>query len=125
MPKSYRHLTYEERYQIEALKKSGISIGLIAEQMGCDRTTIYREIRRNSGKRGYRHKQVQEKTKARCRSASSGPWRFTPLRWAEVVKDLEDGFSPQQISGRFSFVRTTSRSATDLQLYSCGSEDWR
>ena len=43
MPKSYRHLTYEERYQIEALKKSGISIGLIAAQLSRDRTTIYRE----------------------------------------------------------------------------------
>ena len=59
MPKSYRHLTYEERCQIEALKKSGISIGLIAEQLGRDRTTIYREIRRNSGKRGYRHKRCE------------------------------------------------------------------
>ena len=65
MPKSYCHLTYEERCQIEALKKSGHSIGLIAEQLVRDRTTIYREIRRNSGKRGYRHKQAQGKTKAR------------------------------------------------------------
>ena len=71
MPKSYRHLTYEGRYQIEALKKSGLSIGLIAEQLGRDRTTIYREIRRNSGKRGYRHKQAQESTTVRRRAASS------------------------------------------------------
>ena len=81
MPRSYRHLTYEERCQIEALKKSGLSIGLIAEQLGRDRTTIYREIRRNSGKRGYRHKQAQEKTKARRRAASSVLWRFTDKRW--------------------------------------------
>ena len=101
MPKGYRHLTYEERCQIEALKKSGLSIGLIAKQMGRDRTTIYREIRRNSGKRGYRHKQAQEKTETRRRAASSVPWRFTPVRWAEVKKQLREGLSPEQISGRF------------------------
>ena len=86
MPKSYCHLTYEERCQIEALKKSGLSVVLIAEQLGRHRATIYREINRNSGKRGYRHKQAQEKTKTRRRAASSVPWRFTPVRWAEVVK---------------------------------------
>ena len=101
MPKSYCHLTYEERCQIEALKKSGLSVVLIAEQLGRHRATIYREINRNSGKRGYRHKQAQEKTKTRRRAASSVPWRFTPVRWAEVVKKLEDGLSPEQISGRF------------------------
>ena len=101
MPKSYCHLTYEERCQIEALKKSGLSVVLIAEQPGRHRATIYREINRNSGKRGYRHKQAQEKTKTRRRAALSVPWRFTPVRWTEVVKELEDGLSPEQISGRF------------------------
>ena len=75
-----RKMGYEERCQIEALKKSGLSTGLIAKQMGHDRTTIYREIRRNSGKPGYRHKQAQEKTKTRHRAASSVSWRFTPVR---------------------------------------------
>ena len=101
MPKSYCHLTYEERCQIEALKKSGFFVVLIAEQLGRHRATIYREINRNSGKRGYRHKQAQEKMKTRRRAASSVPWRFTPVRWAELVKELEDGLSPEQISGRF------------------------
>ena len=100
-PKRYGNLTYEERCQIEALKKSGLSIGLIAEQLGRGRTSIYREIRRNSGKRGYRHKQAQEKTTARRRAVSSVPWRFTPERWAEVVEELKEGSCPKQISGRF------------------------
>ena len=105
MPKSYCHLTYEERCQIEALKKSGLSVVLIAEQLGRHRATIYREINRNSGKRGYCHKQAQEKTKTRRRAASSVPWRFTPVRWAEVVKELEDGLSLEQIIGRFQLER--------------------
>ena len=99
MPKSYCHLTYEERCQIEVLKKCGLSVALVAEQLGRSRATIYREINRNSGKRGYRHKQAQEKI--RRRAASSVPWRFTPVRWDEVVTELKRGLSPEQISGRF------------------------
>ena len=122
MPKSYCHLSYEERCQIEALKKCGLSVALVAEQLGRSRATIYREINRNSGKRGYRHKQAQEKTKIRRRAASSVPWRFTPVRWAEVVTELKRGLSPGTDQRSFSIGRATSRSATDLQFRSCGSE---
>ncbi|MYA88139.1 MAG: helix-turn-helix domain-containing protein, partial [Boseongicola sp. SB0662_bin_57] len=60
MPKGYRHLTYEERCQIHALRKSGLSDAAIARQLGRDRTTVWREVRRNGGLRGYC--QVQFKT---------------------------------------------------------------
>ncbi len=71
MPKGYHHLTYEERCQIEALKKSGLSRGAIAQQLGRDRSTVYREIKRNTGGRGYHHKQAQRMTETHRRAASS------------------------------------------------------
>jgi len=40
MPKGYRHLTYAERCQIHALRKSGHSNAAIARQLGRDRTTV-------------------------------------------------------------------------------------
>ena len=101
MPKSYRLLTYEERCQIEDSKKIGFSKGLIAQQPGHDRTTIYREIRRNSGKQGYRYKQAERNAEAHRRVASSVPWRITTQRWTEVIEKLREGSSPEQISGRF------------------------
>ena len=55
------------------------------------------------------------------RSASSVPWRFTPVRWAEVVTELKDGLSPEQTSGRFQ-LEGDQWSGTDLQFRSCGSE---
>ncbi len=58
MAKGYRHLSYEERCQIHALKKRADSIRGIARQLGRSPSTISREVRRNSGGGGYRYKQA-------------------------------------------------------------------
>jgi len=65
MPEDYRHLTDAERCRIHAPRKSGLSDAAIARQLGQDRTTVWREVRRNSRKRGYRHGQAQGKAEAR------------------------------------------------------------
>ena len=57
MQKAYKHLTYEQRCQIYALKQQDFSQTLIAEAIGVEQCTISREFSRNSGKRGYRFKQ--------------------------------------------------------------------
>ena len=59
MPEGYHHLTYEERCQIYALLQSGLSQAAIARQLGVDRSTIKRELDRNTGARSYRFKQAQ------------------------------------------------------------------
>ena len=100
MPEGYRHLTYAERCQIHATGKSGHSNGAIARQLGRDRTTVWREVRRNSGKRGYRHGQAQGKAEGRRSAASSVPRRMTPDLWRMVEERLAEGWSPEQISGR-------------------------
>ncbi|MFS1525729.1 helix-turn-helix domain-containing protein, partial [Microbulbifer sp. 2304DJ12-6] len=55
----YKQLTYEQRCQIEAFKKSGFTQAEIAVALGVSQSTISRELARNSGQRGYRHKQAQ------------------------------------------------------------------
>ncbi|MFS1526179.1 helix-turn-helix domain-containing protein [Microbulbifer sp. 2304DJ12-6] len=52
----YKQLTYEQRCQIEAFKKSGFTQAEIAVALGVSQSTISRELARNSGQRGYRHK---------------------------------------------------------------------
>ena len=59
MPKGYHHLTQEERCQICALRKSGLSQPAIARQLGRDRMTIWRQVLQDGGGRGYRHKQAR------------------------------------------------------------------
>ncbi len=49
MPEGHRHLTHEERCRIGALKESGLSDGAIAARLGRDRTSVWRELRRNGG----------------------------------------------------------------------------
>jgi transposase, IS30 family len=41
--------------------KKGNSISVIAGELEVHRSTIYRELKRNTGKRGYRFKQANEK----------------------------------------------------------------
>ena len=97
MSKSYRNVSYDERCQISTLLKVGLSTGAIAWELDRDRATIHREIKRNSGKRRYRHKQADEKAKARRRAASCVPWRFTPEMRKKVEAGLKEGWSPEQI----------------------------
>ena len=49
MPEGYHHLTYEERCQIYALMQSGEAA--IARQLGVHRSTMKRELDRNTGGR--------------------------------------------------------------------------
>ena len=69
--KIYTQLTQEQRYQISAMKKIGHRQKEIAEELGVNKSTISRELRRNTGERGYRPKQAHEKalnrrSKAQC-----------------------------------------------------------
>ena len=72
MYKSYHHLGSEQRYRIEAFMKSGLSQKEIAIQLGVHPSTISRELRRNTPKRGclggiYDASNAQRKTDARHR----------------------------------------------------------
>ncbi len=67
------HLTYEERCQIYALLKSGKSIRGIGKLLGRSHSTIIREVKRNSGGRGYRYLQADRLSKDRRSYVSMVP----------------------------------------------------
>jgi len=52
MTKKYNQLTLEQRYKIEALLKAGISQSNIAITIGVHKSTVCRELRRNTPQRG-------------------------------------------------------------------------
>ncbi len=99
MPSGYHHLTYPERCPIYALRKSGYSIRAIARELNRSHTTIARELRRNSGHRGYRHVQA-ERTARERRRASTRPWKLTAALWVVIEGRLRMAWSPEQIAGR-------------------------
>ncbi len=95
----YHHLTSSERSQIYALLSIGCTQKQIASQLNKSRSTISREISRNSGDRGYRPKQAQEKADNRRHFASSKPKKMND-ELLEVIGDkLLLDWSPEQISG--------------------------
>lgn len=98
-----KHLTHDERCQIYALLKSGKSMRAIARQLGVCHTSIINEIKRNSGKRGYRQCQATKKSiERRCR-ASAVPRKLTPSVIDKIIHHLETTqASPVQISGYLS-----------------------
>src|SRR3989304_872445 len=94
------HFTVEERVILYGLLKTETPKKYIAEIMQRDRSTIYREIKRNSGRRGYRPKQAQRKVEQR-RLKSRRPCKMADARiYAYVTDKLRQRWSPDQIAGR-------------------------
>ena len=92
---TYTHLTQEERYQIYALKRAGITQKVIASILKRSESTISREINRNSGKRGYRPKQAQYKSLMR---RAINARRINDQDWQWAKSKLLEEWSPEQIS---------------------------
>ena len=98
MMRTYQQLTYEQRCQISALMKSGCSQRKIAKTIGTTQSTVSRELERNTGARGYRHKQAQEKTQQR-RAKAVQRTKMTPVMIKTIESKLRIEWSPEQISG--------------------------
>lgn len=101
MPKGYHHVTRDLRCQIYTLKSTGLSLRKIAAKLRMDVSTVSREINRNKGKRGYRFHQADKKAQARRSIASQVPKRLTDTLKKKIDGRLLEGWSPEQIAGRF------------------------
>ena len=95
----FAEMALPERMHV-ALIASGYSQRAIAHAMNRSPATISRELRRNSGDRGYRHQQAERQAQARRRQASSRPWKLTAGLWTLIEGCLRLAWSPEQIAGR-------------------------
>lgn len=95
----YRQLTQGERYQIEALVKTGTSLHGIARQLGRSVSTISRELGRNGASaRRYEAAKAQRASDKRRRTARKHHKRLPELiAWVEAR--LGEQWSPEQIAG--------------------------
>jgi IS30 family transposase len=99
---SYKHLSLEERYYIEIELRQGTSINAIAKALGRPQGTLSKEIQRNKGKKGYRHKQAHAFATKRHRSKAK-PHKLTNAVCQKIETLLkEEQWSPEQIAGRLS-----------------------
>jgi IS30 family transposase len=97
---NYRQLTSEERYMLAALRRQGLNQSEIARALGRHRSTVCRELGRNSTRADgrYRAFTAQERTNGR-RSRSRRNRRFSAEDFALIDELLCRQWSPEQVSG--------------------------
>jgi len=95
--KSYRRLTREHRYQIYALKESGLSIRSISKILRVSPSTISRELKRLPGAyaptKSHKHAEVKRQTQKRR-------FKITGSLKEQIDLLIQQQWSPEQISGR-------------------------
>lgn len=96
-----KHLTLVQRYQIEAYIEIGWSDKEIGGFIGCDRSTIWREIKRNSLTReSYDAEKADKLYKTSKRRAGEAKKKMKGDLEKEVCELIKEDYSPEQISGR-------------------------
>lgn len=95
---NYSQLTENERYQISILLKLDKSQKTIAQLLGRHPSTIGRELKRNTGKRGYRPKQAQSQSDKR-RSEAPKYRKVTDEVANNISLLIRKELSPQQVAG--------------------------
>ena len=114
---NYSHLTQHERYQISDLKAQNLPTSQIAQKLKRHRSTIIRELQRNTSCSGdYLAIPAQALCTAR-QSARRNARQFQSAHWAHVEYYLRLSLSPQQISGRLLAEKALSISAECIYLY--------
>ena len=95
--RAYHRLTEVERNQVYALKKAGLTQCAIADQMCVNKSTISRELKRNTGLRGYRPKQAHRL--AFARQSQIPRICILDAIWTGIEQMIHEDWSPEQISG--------------------------
>jgi IS30 family transposase len=127
---NYNQLAIEQRYQIYAFRKAGMSLSKIAKEIKCHKSTVSRELDRNKGKRGYRPEQAQRKASNRKRSAHKAVKLDLKLK-AQISILIQQDWSPEQVSGYlkkqnladishesiYQFISTDKKSGGSLYLH--------
>ncbi|MCN4144533.1 MAG: helix-turn-helix domain-containing protein [Thiohalomonas sp.] len=92
-------MTQEERYYIFQLNKKDFTQDDIAKEVGVHKSTISRELKRNTGQRGYPPKQAQTKATERRKLASKAIKMTADMIDLIDEKLSEEQWSPEQILG--------------------------
>lgn len=97
---NYKQLTDSQRYQIESYLKAGYSQTKIAETIGVNKSTICRELKRNSKKRSYNASFAITINKERKSEAYKHTVLNTSMKRYIEDKMSNHQWSPEQIKGR-------------------------
>jgi IS30 family transposase len=127
---SYVQLNLKERFFIETGLKLRMSLNKIGEALERSVSTISREIKKNRGKRGYRHKQANRVAQERQKKKAKA-FKLTKDMKELIAGYLKEGWSPEQIAGRlkkegiislhhetiYEYVRKDRKTGGTLYIY--------
>jgi IS30 family transposase len=115
----YRRVAISDRYQIKAYLETKVGPVEIARKLGFHKSTIYREIRRNSVDHGYVPDPAHALAKARFACCCRKP-RLTSALREFVTEKVGIGWAPEQISGRLRLERDLSLSHETIYKFMRG-----
>jgi len=102
------HLTREQRYTISAMRKQCCTQKMIAEAIGKDKSVISRELKRNANLKGkYSFEYAWDMASMR-KERMKKPRKLHTWLKKEIIRLIEQGWSPQQIEGRFKLENKPS-----------------
>ena len=97
----YKHLTREQRYGIYLGKQKGETLEMIARSIGVNKSTVSREIKRNSTPNGrYVWNKAHDMAESRQRHTPGNRGLAMTLKWRVIELVKTEQLSPRQISGR-------------------------
>ena len=100
----YNQITSGQRQQLEVLHRLKTSKSVVAELLGVHRSTVYRELKRNSGNygsysAGYAQMFANDRKERLCR-----PRKLDSLMEKQIRKGLARRWSPEQIHGYYTSI---------------------
>jgi len=114
--KKYKQLTLSLRYQIFAYKNENYTQSKIAELIGVSKSTISRELKRNSKNDYYSADDAHIKAVSRDKFKYRYHKLTNKLK-LKIGKMLRDGLSPEQLVGRLKKLKLTSISYETVYRY--------
>lgn len=117
--KKYSRVSYEQRCQISVLLQAKLSISEVATHLNLHKSTIYRELKRNSSNNQNYLPSYAQKVALKRYRASRSNYKIKGDLEALVSDFLDEGLSPEQISGRLNLEhgKTISHSAIYFYIY--------
>ncbi|MDQ7005503.1 MAG: IS30 family transposase [Ghiorsea sp.] len=95
----YKQLNLQERHYIELERKKGTLQKDIASALGRSCSTLCRELSRNTGQRGYRHIQANNKAFTRHKDKPKAIKLTNDIKTV-ISEYIEQDWSPEQVAGR-------------------------